>query len=328
MPVPIVTIFGGSGFIGRYVAQRMARAGWRVRVAVRRPEQAGFLRPYGTVGQVVLIQANICDEESTRRAISGADAVINCVGILNETGKQSFDAVVDEGAVRIARIAAAEGVPRLVHISAIGADTASESGYASAKGKAEQRIIEAFPDAVILRPSIVFGEGDGFFNRFASMARMSPVLPLIGSETRFQPVYVDDVAAAAAKAVIEGAPAGIYELGGPEVATFRDLIERMLAVIRRRRLVVTLPWGLARLQAGIFDAVQRWSAGLVNNGLLTRDQVKMLRRDNVVSPGAKGFAELGITPIAMDAVLESYLYPYRPSGQYDEIKESAVRFRS
>lgn len=328
MPVPIVTVFGGSGFVGRYVTQRMARAGWRVRVAVRRPDEAGFVRPYGTVGQVVPIQANLRDEESTRRAIRGADAVVNCVGVLNEVGKQTFAAVVDEGAARVARLAAEEGVARLVHVSAIGADAASDSSYARAKAEAERRIAEVFPDAVILRPSIIFGEGDGFFNRFASMARMLPVLPIIGAETRFQPVYVDDVAAAAAKAASEGVPPGVYELGGPEVATFRALMERMLVVIRRRRLIVALPWWLARLQAGILDQVQALSGGLLANSLLTRDQVKMLRHDNVVAPGAKGFADFGIVPIEMEAVLESYLYSYRPSGQYDEIKESAVRFRA
>ncbi len=328
MPVPIVTVFGGSGFVGRYVTQRLARAGWRVRVAVRRPDEAGFVRPYGSVGQVVPIQANIRDEDSTRRAIRGVDAVINCVGILNETGKQTFSAVVEEGAVRIARIAAEEGIPRLVHISAIGADAASDSDYAGAKGMAERRIAEAFPDVVILRPSIIFGEGDGFFNRFASMARLTPVLPIIGAETRFQPVYVDDVAAAAAGAVIDGAAPGIYELGGPDVATFQSLIERMLGIIRRRRMIVALPWGLARFQAGILDGVQKLTGGLYTNGLITRDQVQMLKSDNVVSPGAKTFADLGITPIAMEAVLETYLYSYRPSGQYDEIKESAVRLRS
>lgn len=328
MPVPIVTVFGGSGFVGRYISQRMARAGWRVRVAVRRPEEAGFVRPYGVVGQVVPIQANIRDDESTRRAIRGSQAVINCVGILNEAGKQTFDAVIDEGAVRVARMAAEEGVGRLVHISAIGADTESDSGYARAKANADRRIAEVFPGAVILRPSIIFGDGDGFFNRFAGMARLFPVLKIVGAETRFQPVYVDDVAAAAAKAAIEAVPGGIYELGGPEVATFRELMERMLVVIRRRRMIIALPWWAARFGAAVLDGVQSITGGLVTNSLLTRDQVKMLRHDNVVAPGARGFAELGMVPIAMEAVLESYLYSYRPSGQYDEIKESAARFRA
>jgi uncharacterized protein YbjT (DUF2867 family) len=328
MPVPIVTVFGGSGFVGRYVTQRLARAGCRVRVAVRRPEQAGFVRQYGSVGQLVPIQANVRDEDSTRQAIRGADAVINCVGILNETGRQTFGAVIDEGAVRVARISAEEGVRRLVHVSALGADEASDSVYGHAKGKAERRIAEVFPGAVILRPSIIFGEGDGFFNRFAGMARLAPVLPIIGAGTRFQPVYVDDVAAAAAKAATTEVPAGVYELGGPEVATFRDLIVRMLGIIRRRRLIFEMPWGLARFQAAVLDRVQKLSGGLITNSLLTPDQVKMLRHDNVVAPGAKTFADLGITPIAMEAVLESYLYSYRPRGQYDEIKESAERFRA
>ena len=182
MPVPIVTIFGGSGFIGRYVAQRMARAGWRVRVAVRRPNEAHFVRPYGFVGQVEPIQANIRDEESTRRVIRGADAVVNCVGVLAESGKQTFDALMDQGAARIARIAAEEGVGRLVHISAIGADPASDSLYAAAKGRGEAAVRAAFPAAVILRPSVVFGVEDGFFNKFAAMARTFPVLPLVGPE--------------------------------------------------------------------------------------------------------------------------------------------------
>lgn len=327
MPVPIVTIFGGSGFIGRYLAQRMARAGWRVRVAVRRPHEAMFVRPYGVVGQVEPIQANIRDEASTRAAIAGADAVVNCVGILAEGGAQTFAAVVHEGAARIARIAAEEGVGRLVHVSAIGADASSDSLYAAAKGKGEDAVRAAFPGAIILRPSIVFGTEDRFFNRFASMARMLPVLPLVGPETRFQPVYVDDVAAAAASAVTGDHPPGVYELGGPDIATFRALMEHMLRVIRRRRLIVTLPFGLARPIAATCDLVQRASLGLIANGLLTRDQVRLLGHDNVVAPDARGLDALGVVPTEMDAVIEGYLYAFRPSGQYDEIKESAERAR-
>jgi uncharacterized protein YbjT (DUF2867 family) len=328
MSVPLVTIFGGSGFLGRRVAQRMARAGWRVRVAVRRPDEAGFVRPYGFVGQVEPIQANVRDEASTRRAIAGADVVINCVGVLGESGKQTFAAIVDEGAVRVARLAAEEGVGRLVHVSALGADSDSDSAYARAKGQAEAGVRAAFPTAVILRPSILFGDGDGFFNRFAAMARMTPVMPLIGADTRFQPASVDDVAKAAETAAVEGAPAGIYELGGPEVLSFRELIERILAVIRRRRLLLAVPWGVAGLLAGVLDRLQRWTGGLFTNGILTRDQLKLLRHDNVVGPGAMTFADLGIAPTAMAAVLESYLYPYRPNGQYAEIQESAARMRT
>jgi uncharacterized protein YbjT (DUF2867 family) len=328
MSVPLVTIFGGSGFLGRRIAQRMAQAGWRVRVAVRRPNEAGFVRPYGFVGQVEPIQANVRDEASTRRAITGATAVINCVGVLGESGKQTFAAIVDEGAVRVARLAAEEGVARLVHVSALGADSASDSAYARAKGDAEAGVCAAFPTAVILRPSILFGDGDGFFNRFAAMARMTPVMPLIGADTRFQPASVDDVAKAAEMAAVGRAAPGIYELGGPEVLSFRELIERVLAVIRRRRLLLTVPWGVAGVLAGVLDRLQRWTGGLFNNGVLTRDQLKLLRRDNVVSPGARTFADLGIVPTAMAAVLESYLYPYRPNGQYAEIQESAARMRT
>jgi NADH dehydrogenase len=326
---PIVTIFGGSGFVGRYVTQRFARAGWRVRVAVRRPNEALFVKPYGVVGQVEPIQANIRDEASTRRAIVGAQAVVNCVGILVEEGKQGFDVVQAEGAGRIARIAAAEGVRRLVHVSAIGADKDSPAGYARSKAAGEAAVTAAFPAAVILRPSIVFGVEDAFFNRFAGMARIAPVLPVVGPDTKFQPVYVDDVAAAVVKAATTDAAApGVYELGGPEVATFRELMRRMLGIIRRRRPVVALPMGLAELQAAVLDGVQKLSGGVLVNRMITRDQVRMLARDNVVSPGARGLADLGVTPTWMEAVLESYLYLYRPGGQYAAIKESAAQLRN
>ena len=323
MPVPIVTIFGGSGFIGRHVAQRMAREGWRVRVAVRRPNEAHFVRPYGFVGQVEPIQANIRDDDSTRRVVAGATAVINCVGVLAESGKQTFDALLDDGAARIARVAAEEGVARLVHVSAIGADERSDSEYAAAKGRGEAAVRDAFPDAVILRPSIVFGVDDGFFNKFGAMARLSPVLPLVGPNTRFQPVYVDDVAAAAQVGALGRAAPGIYELGGPEVATFRELMQRLLGVIQRRRMLVALPTGLARLNARILDGLQGLSGGLFSNSLITRDQVRLLAHDNVASPDMPGLAELGIAPTAMGAILESYLYVYRPHGQYDAMTESA-----
>ena len=326
MSVPIVTIFGGSGFIGRQVAQRMARAGWRVRVAVRRPNEANFVRPYGVVGQVEPIQANVRDESSTRAAIAGAAAVINCVGIMAEAGKQTFGAVVDEGAARIARISAEEGVGRLVHISAIGADAKSASLYAAAKGRAEAAVRAAFPGAAILRPSVVFGSDDSFFNRFGRMARITPVLPVVGPETRFQPVYVKDVAEAAVAAATTDA-AGVYELGGPEVASFRELMQRLLRIIQRRRLLLTLPFGLARMQAWVLDLAPRLTGGLVGNAILTGDQVRLLAHDNVVSPGARGLADLGVTPTAMDAILETYLYAYRPHGQFDAMTDSAKNLR-
>ena len=318
---PIVTIIGGSGFVGRYIAQRMARRGWRVRVACRRPNKALFVKPYGVVGQVEPVQCNIRDEASMARVIRGAETVINCVGVLWENGRNTFDATQAEGAARAARIAAAEGVQRFVHVSAIGADADSPSEYARTKAAGEAGVLQAFPDAVILRPSIVFGTEDGFFNQFAGLSRLTPILPLVGADMRFQPVWVEDVADAAACAATGEAAPGIYELGGPEVETFRSCIEKMLHIIRRRRLVVNLPFFIAHLQGWVMQK----TAWLGIQPLITSDQVKLLRRDNVVSEGAKTFADLGITPTAMDAILETYLYAYRPYGQYTALSETSDR---
>jgi NADH dehydrogenase len=323
----LVTIFGGSGFVGRYIARRMAKEGWRVRVAVRRPNEALFVKPYGTPGQVEPLGCNIRDDASVRALIRGADAVVNCVGILNRSGKNTFDAVQAQGAGRIARIAAAEGVGHLVHISAIGADAASDSDYARTKAEGEAAVLAAFPSAVILRPSSIFGTEDGFFNRFAAMTRMGPVLPVVGADTRFQPVHVDDVAHAAVKAALGHAAPGVYELGGPEVDTFRGLMQRMLKVVQRRRAIVNVPFFVARIMGFGFDMVQAVTLGLIENKMLTRDQVKNLARDNVVSPAAKGFADLGITPTAMEAVLPEYLWRYRASGQFAAIKDSAKNLK-
>lgn len=317
----LVTIFGGSGFVGRYVARRLARDGWRIRIAVRRPNEALFLKPYGHVGQVEPVFCNIRDEASVRAVLHGADAVVNCVGILTVRGKNGFDAVQAEGAGRVARIAAESGVTRLVHISAIGADAGSDSAYARTKAEGEAAVLAAFPQAVILRPSIIFGAEDQFFNRFAAMARRWPVLPLVQGDTRFQPVYVDDVARAVV-AGVDGAPAGVYELGGPEPETFRDLMRQMLVVIMRERRLVDLPVGVARAMATVLDGVQGLSGGLIANSMLTRDQLKLLARDNVVAPGARGFADLGISPLAFVAVIPEYLWPYRPSGQYARMRPS------
>lgn len=325
---PLVTILGGSGFVGRYIAQAMARRGWRVRVAVRRPNEAHFVRPYGDVGQVEPVQANIRDEASLRRAIKGATAVVNCVGVLAESGSQSFRALQAEGVARAARVAADEGVERFVQISAIGADPESPSAYGRTKAEGEAAVRETFPDATILRPSIVFGPEDEFFNRFAAMSRFSPALPLVGAETKFQPVYVVDVAEAAAMAAAGEARPGIYELGGPRVATFRELMELLLEVIRRRRLILPLPEGLARVMAKGFALLGKATFGLFGAPPITEDQIEQLQRDNVVSPDAKGFAELGIEPTAMEAVLDTYLWPWRPGGQYVKIAERAKRMRS
>lgn len=322
----LVTIFGGSGFVGRYIAQRMARQGWRVRVAVRRPNEAHFVRPYGKVGQVEPILCNIRNDDSVRQATRGATAVVNCVGTFDASGKNNFDAVQHQGAARIARIAAEEGVGSLVHISAIGADPEGGSLYAQSKGKGEAAILEAFPSAVILRPSVVFGPEDQFFNRFAGMARITPVIPLFGAETRFQPVYVDDVAHAAVLGATGKAKPGIYELGGPDVETFRDLILLMLKTIRRRRLVLGLPFWAGSALGRVTGAVSSITGGLAPQPV-TVDQIRSLREDNVVSEGAMSFADLGITPTAMEAVLPSYLWQFRPSGQYAAVKESARNLR-
>jgi NADH dehydrogenase len=323
----LVTIFGGSGFVGRYIARRMAQNGWRVRVAVRNTNEAMFVRTYGVVGQVEPVFCNIRDDASVAAVTNGADAVVNCVGVLAEVRKNTFAAVQADGATRIARIAAETGVARLVQISAIGASDTSDSEYARTKAAGEQGVLDHMPDAVILRPSIVFGAEDEFFNRFAGMTRLGPVLPVIGADTRFQPVYVDDVAAAAVKGVLGQVPGGIYELGGPDVATFRELMQQMLGIVRRRRLIVNIPFWAARIMAGGFNIVRILSLGLVTPPI-TRDQVANLAVDNVVSDGARGFADIGITPTAMMAVLPDYLWRFRPSGQYDVIKESARNLRS
>ena len=319
----LVTIFGGSGFVGRYIARRMAKAGWRVRVAVRRPNEAMHVKPYGAVGQVEPVFCNIRDDDSVRAVMTGADAVINCVGTFARRGKNNFDAIQNEGAGRIARIAAEEGVARLVHISAIGADAQSRSLYGQSKGEGEAAVLAACPNAVILRPSVIFGPEDGFFNRFAGMTRLGPILPVVGASTRFQPVYVDDVAAAAQMGADGRAEPGIYELGGPDVNTLRELMQQMLQVIQRRRLIVNIPFWIAGILGWVMETVQIVSLGLIP-AAITRDQARTLRTDNVVSEGAKGLADLGIEPVSLESVLPDYLWRFRPDGQYATIKASAA----
>ena len=322
----LVTIYGGSGFVGRYIARRMAKEGWRVRVAVRRPNEALFVKPYGAVGQVEPVFCNIRDDASVRAVMQGADAVVNCVGTFDKSGRNSFEAVQAEGAARVARIATELRVGRLVHLSAIGADVDGASAYARSKAEGEAGILAAYPTAVILRPSVIFGNEDGFFNRFAGLSRLGPILPLVGGNTRFQPVHVEDVAQAAVQGVLGAAP-GVYELGGPEVGSLSGLVNRMLGVIQRRRLVLNLPFVIGGVIGGCMDFLSALTLGLVPNRLLTLDQVRSLRSDNVVSPGAKGLTDLGIVPTAMDAILPEYLWRYRPSGQYAAIKDSAKNLK-
>jgi uncharacterized protein YbjT (DUF2867 family) len=310
MAEKLATVFGGAGFIGRYLVQRLARAGWRIRIPARNPDAALFLKPLGDVGQIVPMAANIRNELSVRRAIEGAGAVFNLVGILSERGRQSFDAVHREGAERIARISAEMGAERLLHISALGADPQSPSAYARSKAAGEVAVRNAFPGATLFRPSIVFGPEDDFFNRFARMSRMLPALPLIGGgKTRFQPVYVGDVADAMVTALADPKTMGqIFELGGPQTYSFRELMEILLAEIRRKRWLVPVPFAVAAVQGAVLS--------LLPNPPLTRDQVKLLKRDNVVSGLFAGLTELGVRATALEAVIPTYLDRFRPGGWY------------
>ncbi len=316
----IVSVIGGSGFIGRHTVAALARTGWRIRIICRRPDLAYFLQPLGGPGQIAFIQANVRDRASLEAALAGSDAVVNLVGILAERGRQTFEAVHVRGAETVARAAADAGVERLVHVSALGADPGSPAAYGRSKAEGERRVRAAFGDAVIVRPSVVVGPEDRFLNLFADMSRFSPVLPLIGGgRTRFQPVYVGDVAAALARLLEGDDQAGrIYELGGPEVWTFRELLEFMLSVIRRRRLLVPIPFGLAQIMA--------WPMQFIPGAPLTPDQVRMLKKDNVVSEKAKTEGRtlegLGIEPDGIEAVVPEYLARYRPAGQFTIVREA------
>ncbi|EKN00661.1 MULTISPECIES: complex I NDUFA9 subunit family protein [unclassified Acidocella] len=298
----IATVFGASGFLGRHIVQRLAEAGYRVRAAVRDVEGAKFLKPMGDVGQVVPLYAPVSDEAACMRAIEGAQIVINLAGILAESRTGDFGRTHAQGAGRVARLAYAAGA-RLVHVSAIGANPASASSYARSKGEGEQAVRAAHPRAAILRPSIVFGPQDEFFNRFAKMAVVSPILPVVYGETKFQPVFVGDVADAAMLALYPQAEGQIFELGGPEQKSFRALMRQMLDIIDRDCWIWDMPVGLARLIASLPMAG------------LTGDQIILLASDNVVAPGALGFETLGIAPKRLDLILPGYLQRYRATGR-------------
>jgi uncharacterized protein YbjT (DUF2867 family) len=306
-----IAVLGGSGFIGRYVVKRLAAQGAVVAVGCRHAEEAKFLQPMGNVGQIAVVDLSIGDEALLPAFLAGNDALINCVGILYERGAQRFDLVHHSGPARLARLAREAGIERFVHLSALGADSRSPSAYARSKAEGEQAVRDAFPTATILRPSVVFGPEDQFFNRLAAMAMISPVLPLIGGgHARFQPVYVGDVAEAAVRCLTEPVAAGrIYELGGPKIYTLRELVELLLAEIRRRRLLVDLPFGLAELQARFLSMLPKPP--------LTPDQVELLKRDNVVSAGAMTLETLGITPTALEMILPTYLDRFRRGGWYE-----------
>lgn len=310
----VITIIGGSGFVGRHIVRALARRGYRIRVACRRPDLAGHLQPLGNTGQIMAVQANVRYPASLAAACEGAYAVINLTGVLYSAGAQSFDAVHAFGAEASAKAAKAAKARLFIQMSAIGADETSSAEYARSKAEGEKRARANFPGAIVLRPSIVFGPEDSFFNRFAELARFSPFLPLIGGgETKFQPVFAGDVGEAVARLVDAGEATGqTYELGGPEQLSFRQLMQFTLDTIGRKRLLLTLPWGIAKIQAAVM--------GLMPKPMLTSDQVELLKRDNVVSEEARReqrtLEGLGVTPQGIEGIVPGYLYRYRKAGQF------------
>jgi NADH dehydrogenase len=316
MDTRLVTVFGGTGFLGRHTVRALAKAGWRIKVAARRPARGFFLRPLGQVGQIDFVKCDISDAESVAAAIAGCDAVVNLCGILFQRG-QTFEDVQADGPANVGAAAAKADVKALVHVSAIGADSESASEYAVTKAEGEARLREAFPAATILRPSIIFGPEDAFFNKFAEMARFLPALPLIGGgKTLFQPVFVGDVAAAIVTALDSDATrARTYELGGPTIYSFRQILQLILAETGRSRILLPMPFALAAIKAFFLQ--------FLPNPPLTPDQVKLLRHDNIVAPGALGLADLGITPTTVEAEIPAYLWRYRPKGEYADMAKLA-----
>jgi NADH dehydrogenase len=317
----LVTVFGGSGFVGTQAVRFLAKAGWRVRVAVRNPNLAYDMRLLGDVGQIDVVQANVRVKASLVRALENAAASLNLVGVLGETGRQGFQAVHVMGARNVAEAAREQGVQRVVQMSALGAAPDSESKYARTKAEGEAAVREIYPDAAMVRPSVIFGPGDGLFERFASMAQFSPVLPLVGGgHTRFQPAFVGDVGRALARIVTDLDSAGqTFELGGPGVYAFHELMEMLLAETGQRRLLLPIPFPVAAALGSLGDLLSS-----VARPPITADQVRLLQSDNVVSGGLPGFAELGITPATLEAVLPTYLYKYRKGGQYADQEARAL----
>jgi NADH dehydrogenase len=310
----LVTVFGGSGFVGKYVVRELVKAGCRVRIPMRRPHLGLDLKVMGNVGQVQLMQANLRFPNSVRQAVAGSDAVINLVAILYEAGPQTFDSLHVDGARNLAEACAAEGITNVSHISAIGADADGESDYARTKGEAEAIIRELIPTADIHRPSIIFGPEDQFFNRFAGMAQLAPALPLIGGgKTQFQPVYVGDVASAIAKTILGGTTGTTYELGGPRTYTFKALMEFMLETIDRKRILAPLPFGMASLMGAVSGGLGKLPFVPT---LLTADQVTLLKSDNVATGEHPGLSDLGITPETVEAIVPDYMVRYRKYGQF------------
>lgn len=310
---PIVTIFGGSGFVGRNLVRRLATQGMTIRIAVRYPEQANYLKTAGNVGQIVPIETNITHPKQVQQAIAGADYVVNLVGILFQKGKERFEPLQAEGPKLIGRVSAEEGVQRLIHVSAIGADPKSDIAYAKTKGLGEKNLLKTFPEATILRPSVMFGPDDDFINRFARMAQFSPFMPLIGGgKTRLQPVYVGDVAQAIANAIFDDKAKGqIYELGGPSIYTMANIIEYILTLTGRKRVLLPIPFGIAEMMGRVLQ--------LLPKPLLTRDQVRLLRHDNIVSKGAKTLYDLGVTPTPFEAIIPTYLAAYSLRSRFAQL---------
>ncbi len=318
----IVTVFGGSGFVGRYVVRALARDGWRVRIACRRPDLAFYLQPLGRPGQIVAVQANIRNPASIEAALVGAHAVVNLVGILAQSGAQKFATVQSQGARAIAQATKQAQIHNVVHMSALGANAHSSSIYTRSKAEGEQAILENCPSAVILRPSVIFGVEDEFFNRFGAMARFFPVIPIVGGDTKFQPIYVGDVAEAVARALSGKAKTGVtYELGGPEVKSFKSLIEYVLQITERKRKILNLGFWTGKIVAFLMQTFTKLSFGLFPKILrMTQDQVELLKVDNIVSDLAKSegrtLLELNIQPQAFETIAPTYLYRYRKTGQY------------
>ncbi|MEQ1608533.1 MAG: complex I NDUFA9 subunit family protein, partial [Hyphomonadaceae bacterium] len=311
----IVTVFGGSGFLGRHVVRALCRQGWRVRVASRRPHLAGDVKLAGDIGQVQLVQANVRNRASIKRALQNAEAVVNLVGILQERGSQNFHGTQALGAANIAAISAEAGIRNFVLVSAIGADADSKSRYASTKAEAERTTREAIPSATILRSSIMFGPEDGFFTRFARMARLAPVLPLIGGSTKFQPIYVGDVSAAVANALKPGNAGKTFELGGPRTYTMKELLQYITREIDRPRLLVPVPIAVAAPAGYIIGALSKLNPFF--GPPITGDEIQMLKTHNIVTPGANTIADLGVTTLeSVEAITPTYLWRHRPHGQF------------
>ena len=322
---PIATVFGGSGFVGKYIVRRLVKCGWRVRVAVRNPNNAIFLKTFGEIGQVEVFRCSIFDPMAVSQCISGSTVVINAVaGLLNETSKKKFKQYYVDWPEFLALLSTKLDVKRLIHISSIGVDKGSNSVYSSSKAKGEEKILEHFANTVILRPSLIFGHEDLFFNRYASIASYSLIVPLIGPSTKFQPVYVDDVALAVEKVLKDSILSGVFELGGPQIMTLKQAINKMLLVIRRKRILLSIPFGPANLIARVFTTISKLSLGLVKPPF-TVDNVQQLKTDNIVCKMERSFEDLDIKPQNIDTIIPLYLYSYRPYGQYNEITTSAKK---